>query len=472
MSIKWHSETKSRQVEPARRPAAATASGAAGGWTLEALTEAGNGFMNQILGAGSSLVEEASSTLSAAESALFGAGPEQEQTEGSAIVLGSAVDSEVAYDDSFTPLLIDQLDENPEQSVAEILRAMSEQVLDVPLAEQPVHHATMASYGDETANQGDGENARSSVFVANSDYVHIDDLQTPGPEARALEGQLASRGYDSAGVHEDLAADAMHGVYGRLVAGAEAGDELFAYFAGHGAPEGFVGTWHEPGVDEDILSYGDVTGLVSQATSRGAHIHVVIDACHSGAGAQAVREERRNDLAELDIGLLAQGGLLVAEYALDAKQLILDHLAARAERPDVLKPIYLAIEAQYEPLRAEFETVFVRQPPADDESDEAVLLRAELDAELATLSDRWQAVGDQLVALDEHAAWDAWRAAWDERIARRWRSWIPAMTAAGLATGAGFPPLQITDFNTLGAQVAFLDDIQNGAAEPAERAVR
>lgn len=470
MSSKFLSESKSRQVEPAHR--APSSASTENGWSLGALAEAGNGFMNQLLGAGSALVEGASSTLAAAEGALFGAGQDPQQNPGSAIVLGSAVDSEVAYDNSFTPVLIDQLHENPDQSVADVLRTMSEQVLEVPLAEQPVHHATMAAYGDETANQGDGEIARSAVFVANSDYVHIDDLLTPGPEARALEGQLTSRGYDSSGVHEDLASDAMQAVYGRLVAGAEAGDELFAYFAGHGAPQGFVGTWHDPGVDEDILSYGDVTGLVSQATSKGAHIHVVIDACHSGAGAQAVREERRNDLADQDIGLLAQGGLLVAEYARDAKQHILDHLAARAERPDVLKPIYLAIEAQYEPLRAEFEAVFARQPPADDESDEAVLLRAELDAELAVLSDRWQAVGDQIEALDEHAAWDVWRAAWDERITRRWRSWIPALTAAGLATGAGFPPLQISDFNTLGAQIAFLDDIQNGAAEPAERAIR
>ncbi len=476
MSKRMHSEGRALPRKPVPQVSAAPGPIQQAGDFLGGLADAGNAFFGEMIAGGSALLESGAEAIGAAGQAIgdavFGTAGGSNPGEGSAIVVGSAANSEVAYDDSFTPELIGRLQANPDQSLDEILEGMSDAVLSVPGADQPIHHATMAQYGDAESNRGEGETKKSAAFVANSDYVAISDLATPGPEARALEGEITARGYDSTGVSEDEDAPGMRSIYQRLVADANPGDDLFAYYAGHGAPEGLVGTWEGHEGQDDILPNADVAAIVNQATSKGAHIRFVMDSCHSGSAAQAVRDERMNQLAEQDVGLLGQGGLAVAEYARDCKQILLDHLAAREERPDVLQPRYTALEAQLEALRPQYDALNAQRPAEDDLSDEAVAERARIDAAWAALDDQWDAIVADIEELDEHIAWDVWRVAYDAKITLVWASWTTPLTAAGVVTGAGFPPMVIDDYNTLGTQVDFLDNVQNGAMMAADRAVR
>jgi hypothetical protein len=89
----------------------------------------------------------------------------------------------------------------------------------------------------------------------------------------------------------------MGSLWGSLVSAAQPGDELIAYFGGHGSPEGLAGINHSR-TAPDLFRNAQVSGVVSSATGKGAHIRFILDSCYSGSAVQTVREEHANELAE------------------------------------------------------------------------------------------------------------------------------------------------------------------------------
>lgn len=201
------------------------------------LASAGNAFINDLV-SGNMLADGAPSTLD--KGALF-LGSSPKAKSGSAVVMGAAADAENAYEGTFGPQLQAKLDNNPDLSIDEVLALMDEMVLDSPSTAQPVHHPTLVSFGDRWANQEAGEPKKLATFVANSDYDSQPDLLSIPDQAAALERSLMSRGYDILDVAPDQSAAQMSRVYNELVANAGAGDELFAYYGGHGCPMGLNG---------------------------------------------------------------------------------------------------------------------------------------------------------------------------------------------------------------------------------------
>ena len=367
-----------------------------------------------------------------------------ETAEGSALVVGSAENSEVAYDDSFTPALVAELNNNPNLSLEQILTDAAHNTLDVTGADQPLHHPTLAAFGDQAANQSEGtEPTRSAVFVANEAYVHHDDLGTPHNEAVSLAGALGSRGYQNAGVHDDQSATGIQSAFGSLVDNANPGDELVAFYGGHGAPEGLVGVQDGDGTT-DIYGNSQVSGIVSAATQKGAHIRVIMDSCHSGSAAQAVRDERRNELAERTDGLGDLMYMEAAEVAAETKRRILTHLESRNGKPAVLEPLYAEVDAQFVALEAQYAVLDEQYPDPSDASNEAAHRRQELDKAWAKLDEQWNALVARLDELDADPAYETWKAEHDVVSSSIWTLCLPALGAATSLWGCVSLPPSLT----------------------------
>ena len=351
--------------------------------------------------------------------------------EGSVMMVGAAQQSEVAYDDSFTPALTQELEDNGGDLDA-ALRALAEQELQVPGADQPEHHPSLLVMGDTATKPGEG-NKKIAVYVANEDYDYVDadggdmDLATPKAETNKLKSTLAD--YETADHLEDATGDEMGAAYADAVGSLTAGDEAFLYFSGHGAEDGLVGrAWTHD--DNDVLDYSSVSSLLSWGMGNGVHVRMVVDACHSGAGTQLARDERANEVAEggpgVKEGLYLEGYEFLAEY----RQLMLDYV-----------------------------------------------------------HDRAVVVGDAQFLLDEHLAlkpdksdpaWTTWNntrrelrekrdkaiAAWDAKADELWAGMQRTLEGAAVLLWEDWPPA-IADYNTLGFQVNYLDTLMQAAFEGA-----
>ncbi len=217
--------------------------------------------------------------------------PARATTTGSATVVGAAADTEQAVDDSFTPTLVRALKKNRKLSVEEVLELVAGKALE---QKGHVHHPTAVHYGEETHGKA---STKSAVLIPNQHYDPAPPLATPIAEAKALQGELDGRGWHVK-VHADQTADKMASLWTGMVDKAKPGDELMAYYGGHGLPQGLAGVTISADKPNDVFTNAQVAGVVDSATTRGARIRFVMDSCHSGAQVQTVREERTNHLQQ------------------------------------------------------------------------------------------------------------------------------------------------------------------------------
>ncbi len=357
--------------------------------------------------------------------------------DGSATVVGAAADSEYAFDNSFTPALVAALQANPNLSIDEVLQQLSIGSLGTGVDNDAgLHHPTIVQYGQTAQNTSEcRDNKKLAVLIANQNYANISSLSTPIAEAGTMKSELESRGYD-ANVHSDKTAADMSSLWNSMVGSAERGDDLVAFYGGHGAPEGLVGVNHDfPPNPADIYANAQVAGVVTSATNKGAHIRFVMDSCHSGAAAQTVREVRENELAA--VASTTGDALRVAAMLglRQAKQRLLAHCH---QRETTLQQLDDAI-AQQE-----------ANPP---------------DASNAAATAGWTAV---LTGL--RAARPAVQNAFDRAADQIWAQYVPLLNIVKMAVGHTQAPPPIADYRTLGAQVNYLDDLWNSVSQPMERA--
>lgn len=358
-------------------------------------------------------------------------------TPGSATVVGAAADSEYAFDNSFTPALVAALQANPNLSIDEVLANLASGNLGAPATDNDggLHHPTIVQYGQTDENTTTTvENQKRAVLVPNQNYTNINPLGTPIAEANSISSQLTARGYDAT-VHPDQTAAQMGTLWNGMVNAANEGDDLVAFYGGHGAPEGLIGINDGfPPLPRDFFANGAVESVVSAATARGAHIRFVMDSCHSGAAVEAVRQERENELASESDGIEDAVRVTTLEGLSHAKQMLIDHVEARAA---ALDPLDQAI-AQHQS----------NPPPPGN-----LIADAQYQLILAGL----QGARAGVVAY------------YDAQADALWSLMSLVLSAARRLAGHPDSPPAITDYRTLGGQINYLDDMWNTVSRPMER---
>ena len=356
--------------------------------------------------------------------------------DAAAMVVSSAGDSEVAFDGSFTPALVAELQAHPELGLDDALRQIAATSLG-PGGQKGagLHHPTILQYGQGA--QGSSEprdHKKHAILIANQNYRGIGRLGAPIAETAEMKGELASRGYDAT-VHSDKSAADMSSLWTSMVGAANHGDDLVAHYSGHGAPEGLLGINHRrPPGPPDLFSNAQVSGVVSSATGKGAHIRFVMDSCYSGSAVHTVRKERQNELAAI-----AGPGNELRVAAIKGLHDVKAHLLAHNKQRDaILRQLDAAIVRHR-----------TRVPdPAHVEARQ-----------------RWQRV---LQAL--HAAVPAARNTLDRAADRMWAAYVPLLDTVKTAVRhREAPPPRIVDYHTLGAQINYLDDLWNATSQPTER---
>jgi hypothetical protein len=364
-------------------------------------------------------------------------GATESPTPGSATVVAAAEDSEYAFDNSFTPALVTALQNNPNLSLDEVLANISGNSLGSPATDNDggLHHPTIVQYGQTDASANEcRDNEKTAVLIPNQNYVNISPLGTPIAEANAMSGELANRGYDS-NVHPDQTSAQMSGLWNGMVNAANEGDDLVAFYGGHGAPEGLCGINDDlPPNPSDTFTNAQVAGVVSSATAKGAHIRFVMDSCHSGAAAQAVREERENELARNADSLGDHVRVAALAGLRTAKQALLDHCH---EREQTLQKL-----------------------------DDAIVEHQgkEPDASNAVAHAKWAVI---LTGLQ--TARSTVQTTYDTKADGMWSAMVLLLYIVKAATSHPEAPPAITDYRTLGAQINYLDDLWNTCATPMER---
>ncbi len=256
-----------------------------------------------------------------------------DQGRGSGTIVASAARQQVAWDGGFTPDLVDELKSSPDASLDEVLDAIADREVKLPIG--GIQQATMLRMGG--SQEAEEAPAKEAVYVANTNYTHAGRLPQARPDAKRMQSALSPRGYDGP-IVEDQTADGLRATYSDAVqqAGKTPGSSLVLYFAGHGLGEGLVGVnadkergeesakdasgqralvlapeydgpWAAPedrveaGADAgvtDVFPHGELIGLVDKATAQSTHVRVVLDACHSGAATDLARTEYLNELAK------------------------------------------------------------------------------------------------------------------------------------------------------------------------------
>jgi Caspase domain len=354
-----------------------------------------------------------------------------------ATVVGAAADTEYAFDSSFTPALVAALHANPNLSIDEVLEQISAGSLGTGTDNDGgLHHPTIVQYGQTAPSTAEGgANKKLAVLIANQNYVNINPLGTPIAEAGTMKTELVTRGYD-ANVHSDKSSADMGTLWSSMVGAANKGDDLVAFYGGHGAPEGLVGINHDFAPNPaDIFSNAQVSGVVSSATGKGAHIRFVMDSCHSGAAVQAVREERQNELAAVATTLGDQLRVAAMTGLRQAKQRLLAHCH---QRETTLRQLDQAIQQHQ------------AAPP---------------DPANATATATWNLILSALNGIRSRAP-----GAFDRAADRIWAEYVPLLNIVRMATHHAETPPPIGDYRTLGAQVNYLDDLWNSVSQPMERA--
>jgi len=343
-----------------------------------------------------------------------------------ATVVASTAESERALDGAFTPALLAALQAQPGASIDQVLHQVSASALAWGPGGSGLQHPTIVQYGriaPHGARSGGG--SKQAVLIANQDYQHLGDLPAPRVEAEAMQRELAARGY-RADVHHDRSAADMAALWDSMVGSAERGDELVAYYGGHGVPEGLAGIHHgHPPLPPDLFHRAQVTGVVSAATGKGAQIRFVMDSCYSGSVTQAVLEERHGELTAAAHAAGDQPRRAALAGLRDAKQRLLDLLAGRTA---------------------------AAAPPGDASPEPARGPRAVRD-------------------IDPAPASNAVETAFETAIDRVWAEYVPRLDDVRQMVGYPEPPPPITDLAGLGPQFHYLDALWNAVAQPLEDAI-
>ena len=353
-----------------------------------------------------------------------------------ATVVGAAGETETARDGGFTPALVAALHANPDLSIDEVLQHVAAFPLVGVHGDRSRQHPTIVQYGQMAQGTPGGEpRKKHAVLIANQSYANASDLYVPITEANQMQGELSSRGYD-VNVHADKTAADMSTLWGSMVGSAKPGDDLVAHYGGHGTADGLLGVNHDnpPGAP-DVFTKAQVSGTVSSATGKGAHIRFVMDSCYSGAAVQAVREVRENELA-------------AAASSPDDK-LRVDALASLRQMKQRLLGFGEERDTVPGQLRAALEQHDSRAPdPADTEATET-----------------WSKVQSSLrnvipMSVD-----------WHDRLEDKlWAEMLPQIEAvrAMAKYPAAPPPISYYGF---GAQLNYLDDLWNAVSQPVEQSI-
>lgn len=337
-------------------------------------------------------------------------------------MLGSAGSDESASDDLFTPALVAALQANPKLSIDEVLW----QLAVAPPGEGKSgewQHPSIVQYGRMAPGASDRQDHKKvAVLVGNQKYQNISKLYTPIAEAGAMQGALASRGYQ-ASVHTDRTSADMASLWGSMVGAANPGDDLVAFYGGHGMPEGLIGVNHgDPPAAPDIFTNGQVFGVVSSATGKGAHIRFVMDSCHAGTAIETVREERQNELA----AVASAGGELRAAATTGLREAKQRLVSLRDQRRAILGELDQAIQHR-------------QTHPAGARASRDVSVYVDVRARTPNAFER---------AAD-----------------RIWGEYVPLLGGVQKAVGYAKPPPPITDYVTLGEQLKYLDDLGAAVAQ-------
>jgi hypothetical protein len=346
---------------------------------------------------------------------------------GTALVMGAVEDQELASDDKFTPLLLAAFKTNPDLSFDEVLRVIASRPYESPIG---LLHPTLAEYGRSApSTQEPRDTKKRAVLIGNQNYPGAP-LHTPIAEAASMQSELSSRGYDAA-AHSDRSAADMGALWGSMVSDSDKGDDLVAYFGGHGKNEGLVGV-HPSGLG-DVFASSQVAGMVSSATGRGAHIRVIIDACKAGTAVQAVREVRENELATVasSVGDKVQVTAMVALR--EARERLLDHVGQGKKTTRELGAA-MQNKQQAHARAGAGATRDIGAPATNAPAATAMVGRA-FDAMAATI----------------------------------WDQYVPVLNQLRTMVGFAQAPPPVADY-TLAAQVKYLDDLWNAVSQSADRA--
>jgi hypothetical protein len=362
------------------------------------------------------------------------------RNDAAAMVVASAADTEVAYDGVFTPALVAALKAHPELGLDDALRQVTASAVSLAGNSSMRHHPTILQFGQATqpaAEDGHEHTPRKhAVLIANANYLYSGSLAKPIRECNDMQGELAARGYD-AKVHEDRTAADMTSLWGAMVGAAAHGDELVAHYSGHGMPEGLAGVAHRrPPGPADVYTKAQVSGAISAATGKGAHIRFVMDSCYSGAAVQTVREERHNEIAAATAGTGSQLRAAAMTKLHEAKAELLAH---GERRRTVMRQLDTAITRH--------------QAKVPDPRN-------------AAATQQWDRILRML-----HAARPAMMDALDRAVERMWAGYLPMLEVIRKAVHhPDAPPQHIVDLRTLGVQLNYLDDLWNATSKPLETA--
>ncbi len=254
------------------------------------------------------------------------------QASGSAMVAGSCQTTEEAYNAGLTAQLLTSLQRAPDANLDDAVAHARTAVNRL----HPDQNASLTTVGNHRARAKGGGKKRA-VYLANARYA---DAKTFGPldstvnEAQALQTSLGSRGYESQGIHQNQTAAQMKQLAATTALGGrvQEGDHVVVHYGGHGLTSGLVGVnldgqvrvrqdaieesaipgdtnrdlkaapaslqgrAPKPGLDpNDVLPYTTLDAIARSAVSKGVHVSLILDACHSGGVADLARTQR--DLA-------------------------------------------------------------------------------------------------------------------------------------------------------------------------------
>jgi hypothetical protein len=267
-------------------------------------------------------------------------------------ILSSSGESELSYAGTFTQMLISAMDESG-GSLDGAMDTLSGQSLKAEGSIDegaPSQTATIARLGKGST---DDAGQKKAVVIGNKSYQSMDGtdsyfLDSSEQDAVSMAGALQSSDH-STDLHIDQNAGNMEALYREAVTDSALvpGDAVTLYFSGHGTPLGPVGTgamyqgfhhvadpaiyragpipnddpdFADTGKDikrkkldfdaaldaptekeleiSDIMPNSVFTSLVGEATGRGLHLRIILDACFSGQSTDTVRDELVSKVAE------------------------------------------------------------------------------------------------------------------------------------------------------------------------------
>jgi hypothetical protein len=185
-----------------------------------------------------------------------------------------------------------------------------------------------------------GAPTRRAVVVGNGSYnqsatmgstvlpLRGRDIATAVSDAATVATALQGRGYDVGPLHQDNQTAVQIGTLLQAgLSGLGAGDELLFYYHGHGTMEGLIG--------RDGSIYTPVQMAAIRSAARGAQVNLtlVLEGCHTGVFADAVRgAELRDTLAAMRTRIGVTSG--VVRYARQLLLPVLDNAIAIQAQKD------------------------------------------------------------------------------------------------------------------------------------------